>query len=79
MVPMLGIEMIIYMSVKMGGPMKPWSSTNEDAIYKPCRAVISVGRAIVRRIIIIAVGAIRGRADLHRHLSVANGSRNHKT
>ena len=54
-VAMVGIEVVIYVAVEVPGPMKPRPCANEDAAVEPFRAVVAVGSAIVRRVIVVAV------------------------
>jgi hypothetical protein len=44
--------------------MEPWASPDEDSVYEPIRAVVTVRRASVWGIIIVAIGANRSRANI---------------
>lgn len=47
-------------------PMEPWPRADENSAHKIIRAVISVGRAGVRIIAVVAVGAYRRWASVNR-------------
>jgi hypothetical protein len=64
------MEMVIDVTAKTFRAMKPRASANEDATDKPLRAVIAVGSAVVRRDIIIAVGADGRDSNVDLHLSL---------
>ena len=57
------------MSIKS---VEPRSRADEDSTDKPIRAVVAVGRASVRIIIVVAVGANRRRAVVRRPYSYPN-------
>jgi len=65
----LNIVVVIYMTAKLGMAMKPRASTNEDTAGKPFGAVIAVGSAGVRSVVIVAVGAYGSRSDTNDNLS----------
>ena len=73
-ITVIGVESVIHMAVEPFGAVKPWAHADEDAARKPVRAVIAVGSAIVRRRVVIAVGADRGYADFDSDLSLHFGS-----
>ena len=64
----LNIEMIIYVAAECVRAMKPRPSADENATRKPFRAVIAVGGASIRSVIVIAVGAIRCYPDIYTDL-----------
>ena len=72
------METVIYVAVEIRWAVKPGASANEDAADKPFRSVITVGGAVVRRNVVIAVGALRRDSDVHAHLSSRCGSSHHK-
>jgi hypothetical protein len=49
--------------------MKPRANANEDAAGKPFGAIVAVGSTAIRSGIIIAIGAIGLRTNLHGNLS----------
>jgi len=67
-IPLPVVQVVIHMSVKMIASVEPGSCTDEDTAVVPLRPVISVGRALVRRSFIVAVGASRRRPDFDRNL-----------
>jgi len=58
-IPLPVVQVVIHMPVKMIAPMKPGPRTDEDAAVVPLRSVIPIGRALVWRSLIVAIGAIR--------------------
>ena len=73
-IAVLGMETVIYVAVEACSAMKPRASANEDAAGKPFWAVVAVGRAVVRRDIIVAVGTFRRDSDFNGYLSLCFGS-----
>ena len=73
-IAVLRMEMVIYVSMKAFGAMKPRACANEYASGKPFRPVVTIGGAVVRWNVIIAVGAFRGNSDADAHLSLCFGS-----
>jgi hypothetical protein len=69
MVSVAIIEVMVYMTIKVLGPMKPRSCTHKYATRKPFRTVVTVWSAVVRRHFVISVGAHRRRPNAHRNLS----------
>ena len=69
---------IVGMAVDMARGVIPGTRTDEDAIYKVLRAVISIGRAGVRIIVIVTIGAYRSgaHADGHRARPDRNANAN---
>ena len=72
---MLRIERVVYFALEVVGAMKPRSNADEYAAIEPFRAVVAVGNAVIRGVIVVAVRAIRGDADFDRDLSLCFGSR----
>jgi len=62
------VEAIVDMSPEAFAPVIPGSRTYEDAAGKPFGTIISVGRAIIRGIVEIAVRTLRRWSDLYRDL-----------
>jgi len=52
----------------------PRTGADEDSSRKPTRAIVAIGRAGVGRICIVSVGADRGRTNVARADSDANGN-----
>jgi hypothetical protein len=50
----------------------PRPDADEDAVHEPLRAVVAIGRAGVRIIVIISIGTNRGWTDISRANSDAN-------
>lgn len=50
------VEAIVHITVEMPGTAKPWSCTNENSVIEPGRPVIPVRCAVVRCVVVIAVG-----------------------
>ena len=73
-IPMFGMEMVIYVAVEACRAVKPGAGANEDSAGKPLRAVVAVGSAVIRRDVIVPVGTFRRDADVDLHLSLCFGS-----
>jgi hypothetical protein len=56
-VPVMNIEMIVYVAAKVCRAVEPRTGTNEDAASEPLRAVVAVGSAVVRSEVIVAIRA----------------------
>jgi hypothetical protein len=62
------VETMIDVSVEMVRTVEPRSRTDEYATAEPFRTVITIGSAVVRRSLVIAVRARRRFSDIDRHL-----------
>jgi hypothetical protein len=60
----LNIETIIYMAAKVSRAVKPRTGTHEDTTHKPFRAVVAVGSAGVRSVVIVTIRASGFVSDL---------------
>ena len=74
LVTVIGMEVVIDMTVKVGGTMKPRASANEDAAVKPLGAVVAVGGTTVRSSVVVAVRTVGGDADVDVDLRLCSGS-----
>ena len=68
-VAMMGIEVVIHVAMKIMGAVKPRAGSEEHASAEPFGAVVPVGRAMVRREVIVAIWAQRFWSDLNCNLS----------
>jgi hypothetical protein len=50
--------------------MEPGANADEDAAIEPFRAIVSVGNAVIRGIVIVTVGAIGSDPDVDADLSL---------
>jgi hypothetical protein len=73
-VAVLRVVVVVNIAVEVRGAVKPWSSTDKDAVSKPLGAVVAVGSAVIRRYIVVAVGTNRGYPDADADLGVCPGS-----
>lgn len=64
-VPVVRIEVVIYVPVKVGGAMKPGTGANKHAAVEPLRPVVAVGGAVVGRPVVVAVWTPRGGTNVH--------------
>jgi hypothetical protein len=78
-VAIMGIEPVVDVTVKAGMAVEPGTRAYEDAAYKPIRAVVAVGRAVIRRIVEISVGAHGSYADVDANLGWAVSGTRHKS
>lgn len=69
MVPMAIIQMMVYMTVKMLGSMKPRSGTDKDAPVKPFGTIVAIGSTVIRWHFVVSVRAHRRRPNAYRNLS----------
>ena len=74
LVAVIGMEIVVYMTLKVGRAMKPLASTDEDAARKPLRTVVAVGGAVVGSSLIVTIRAIRSDSDVDADLSLCFGS-----
>jgi hypothetical protein len=54
-VPLAIVEVVVYVSIEMLRPVKPWSRADENTSGKPLGPIITVWSAVIRRSFIIAV------------------------
>jgi len=75
-VAVVRMKAIIHMALEVVRAVKPLARANEDAAVKPFRAVVAVGRAGIRSVVVIPVGAYRGGSQVYANadLSVCFGS-----
>ena len=64
-VPVMRIEVLIYMPAKVRWPVKPGARTDKYAAMEPFRPVIPIGSARIGRVIEVAVGTNRSRSDVN--------------
>src|ERR1700676_961346 len=70
----LNIETAIYMTVKVCRAVKPGAGPKEDTTHKPFRAVVAIGSAGIRGIVIVPVRASGFGSDVDTDLSLYFGS-----
>ncbi len=69
-------DMVIYVTPKVGRPMKPWASAYEDAANKPFRTVVAGRSTGVGGDVIVTVGTVGGYPDFDADLSLCFGGGN---
>ena len=74
LVTMLGMEVIVHVSPKIGRPVKPGTRTDKYATCEPLWSIVPVGRASVRRNVIVSIGAIGRGTDANGDLRAGLGS-----
>jgi hypothetical protein len=62
------VEVIVDVSPEAFASVIPRAHAYKDAAWKPLRPVVAIGRAIVGRIVKVAVWTNRGRSNLYRDL-----------
>jgi len=67
------IVVVIHVTAEVGRPMKPRPHANEYAASEPFRAIVAIGSAGVRSVIVVAVRAIWGDSDANADLSCRFG------
>src|SRR5579862_1685339 len=68
-ISILRIEPVVDFALKTVRPMKPRTSANEDTGIEPFRAIVAVSSAVMRNVVIVAVGAIGGDSNVKIDLS----------
>ncbi len=68
MITLAVVQMMIYVSIKVIGSVKPGSRTDKHAACKPLRPIVAVRGAVVRRYFVVSVRTNRRLADTHRNL-----------
>ena len=63
-------------SIRVAPTTEPGTRANEDAAHKVVRSPISDGRASIRVIWVVAIGANRFGSNGHSHRAYANSNRN---
>jgi hypothetical protein len=78
-ITMLGMEMVVYVAMKALWAVKPRTSANKHAAGKPLGPVVAVRGAVVRRNVIVAIGALGRHSNVDAHLSLCVGTGNRET
>jgi hypothetical protein len=63
-VAVVRVEAVIYVAVKAVRTVEPGAGTEKDATDEPVRSVVAVGRAVIRRVVEVTIGADGGRAKV---------------
>lgn len=74
LVTVIGMEVVIDVTVKVGGTMKPRASPDKDTAGKPFGPVVAIGCTTVGSGVIVAVGTIGSDADVDVDLRLCSGS-----
>jgi hypothetical protein len=69
-ISVLGTEAGIDMAIEVFAAVVPGAGTDEYAAVEPLRAVIAIGRAIVRRDGVVAIRANGSRSDVDAYLGI---------
>jgi hypothetical protein len=64
-VAVVWVVAVIYVAVEAVRAMEPWAGTDEDTTGEPVRAVVAIGGAVVGRIVVVAIRADWGRAEVY--------------
>ncbi len=73
MVAVVRIVAIVDMAIKAVRTVEPGAGADEHPTGKPIRPIVTVGRAIVRRVIKVPVGAYRRHSNVDRNLGWGHG------
>lgn len=71
MVTMPIIQTMIDMPIEMLRSVEPRTGTDKQAVCEPFGAIVSVGRTIVGRDFVVAIGAIRRWPDINGNLCLS--------
>ncbi len=75
-IPIPGIEVMIYGAIVAGAAAIPGACTDKEAAVEPLRAVVAIGRAVIGRKAIVAIRANRsGATDVYTERNLAAGRR----
>jgi hypothetical protein len=77
-IPIVRIEAVVDVAIESTRPMEPWSSPKKRSANKPIGPIVTVRRAIIRRVIEIAIRTYRRNANADRNLSGCNAARAHQ-
>ena len=77
-IAVIGMITVVYVAAKVVRAMKPGAAADEYTARKPFWSVVSVGSAVIRSGVIVAVRAIGRSANLHGNLSRCFGSGCHQ-
>jgi hypothetical protein len=69
LVPVIRMEIIVYMAHEVVTTMKPWSGPYEDATIKPLRAIVTSGSTRIRWHVVVSIRTVRGYSDVDAYLS----------
>jgi hypothetical protein len=69
-VTVMGIEAVIHMAIEAGMAVEPGAGPDEQAADKPIGSVVTVGGAVVRRVVKIPVGADGCNSNANRNLGL---------
>ena len=70
MVSVIGMEVIVYVAVEVGGAVKPGAGSDKGAAGEPLGTVVPVGRASIGSGFVVAVGAVRSCSDADANLGL---------
>jgi hypothetical protein len=73
MVAVARIKAIVDMAIKAVGAVEPGAGSDEHPARKPIRPIVTVGRAIIRSIVEVAVGAYRRHSNVDGNLGWGQG------
>jgi hypothetical protein len=69
MVAVMWIEVVINVTVEVGGTVEPWAGSDENAAAEPLWPVVSIWSAVVRSRVEVTIGANRRCSDIDGNLS----------
>jgi hypothetical protein len=72
-VAVMWIVVVIYVAVEIVLAVEPWAGSDENAATEPLGAIVAIGGALIRRIIVVAVGANRRCSDGDGYLGRGSG------
>lgn len=72
-IAMMWIVVVIDVTVEVVRAVEPWSGSNKDAAAEPLRAIVAIRCALVRRVIVVTVGANRRHTNTDGNLGWRSG------
>src|SRR5580700_10899499 len=73
MIPVMRIVAVVDVAIKAVGAVEPGAGSEEHPAHKPIRPIVAVGRAIIRSIVEVPVGAHRRHSNVDGNLGRRQG------
>lgn len=67
MISMMRIVAAVDVAVPAARSVEPWACSYKDSARKPLRAIVAIRGTVVRRVVVIAVGAYRRGSNINAH------------
>jgi hypothetical protein len=71
MIPIVRVIAVIHVAIEAARSVKPGPGPKKYAAYEPIRPIVAVGRAIIRRVVEVPIGAHRRRSNVDAHADLS--------